>query len=87
MTTETAAAKIAELTADAKLAYKGNLKNLWELGEKYGVTTRSMAFAKENPNDVYVTIYVQAFGSKSTEREMRNKLYATIKDQLRELGA
>ena len=87
MTTETTTQKIAELKADAKLVYNGNLKNLWELAEKYDVTTPSMSYAKQNPSDTYLTIYVQAFGTKNSEKEMQRKLYATIKGQLHELGA
>lgn len=73
------AAKIADLKADSKLVYNGG--SLVALAEKYGVTTRRYDWWKQSDR------FQVAFPSKSDEKEMQSKLYATIKTQLKELGA
>lgn len=83
MTTE----RITELKTDAKKVYNVGPNTLVELADTYNVTTLSLTYAKANPNPVYASFGAQAFGSKSTQQEIQRKLYATIKGQLRELGA
>lgn len=75
--------KMQELQADAKLVYNGTLNDLVDLAAKYNVTTRSLSHALVNPSDAFASIGVQAFKSKGDEREIRSKLYATIKGQMR----
>lgn len=82
MTTRT----IAELTADAKLVYNGSMTDLIDLADTYNVTTKSLAYYRQNPPEGR-SLVVAALGSKSQVAEMRKALYATIKTQLREAGA
>ena len=85
MTTETT---ITTLKADAKLVYNAGPDTLAELAEKYNVTTRSLDYARHHRNEEqYATLGRQALKSKSDIAEVQRKLYATIKGQLRELGA
>lgn len=87
MTEQATTQRIAELQNDARLVYNAGVTTLVELADKYNVTTASLTYAKANPNPVYANIGVQAFPSKNTTNEIQRKLYATIKGQLRELGA
>ncbi len=73
----------AELTTDAKLVYNGTLTDLVTLAEKYNVTTPSLSYAKANPSDTFASFAAQAFKSKSDQQEIRRKLYAAIKGQMR----
>ncbi len=50
-----------------------------ELADKYDVTTRSLTYAKQNPNPVYASFGHQAFASKSKQQEIQRALYGTIK--------
>lgn len=84
MTQTVAPHTTASLTADAKLVYNSSPIAWVALADKYGVTTSSLDFARANPSDAYVHIGVQAFGTKSTAKEIQGKLYSTIKGMLRD---
>lgn len=71
--------KIAELKADAKAVYGDG--SLLALAKKYGVTTLRMQMIESGE------ISGPAFATNSDRKGMQTKLYATIKGQLRELGA
>lgn len=72
--------KVAELKADAKSVYGEG--NLVVLAEKYGVTTARIAYCQANPDHSGPVL-----ATSSDHKEVQSKLYATIKGQLRELGA
>jgi hypothetical protein len=74
-----------ELQNDAKLVYNGNLNDLAALATKYNVsTTRTkMIAAGEIDTAIYAGIGIASFPSKSDQKEIRTKLYATIKGQMR----
>lgn len=72
-----------ELAADAKLVYNGSLNDLVALADKYGVTTRSLDFACQHPDPIFASFAIQAFPTKGHQTEIRKKLYATIKGQMR----
>lgn len=72
-----------ELAADAKLVYNGDQRDLVALADKYGVTTRRLDYVRSNPEANSGPV----FPTKSDEKEIQSKLYATIKSQLRDLGA
>ena len=73
----------AELTADSKIVYNGSLDDLVALASKYAVSTKSLRYAQAYPSDTFASIGTQAFGTKSTLNEIRSKLYATIKSEMR----
>lgn len=83
MHTDLTTITLAELNADAKKIYNGG--NLIELGDKYGVTTSSLTFWREHQDQLGArSLYVAAFGTKSTAKEMQSKLYATIKNLMKQ---
>lgn len=67
-----------ELATDAKLVYNGNQRDLVALAGKYGVTTRRLDYVRSNPEAISGPI----FPSKSDQKEIQSKLYATIKGQM-----
>jgi hypothetical protein len=73
-----------ELQADAKLVYNGTLNDLVALAAKYNVTTiRSKMIASGDIDATnYAGIGIAHFPSKSDQKEIRSKLYATIKAQI-----
>lgn len=72
-----------ELQADAKLVYNGSLLDVIKLADKYGVTTSSLAFYRDDKGLSGQELAVAAFGTASKQKEIRSKLYATIKGQMR----
>lgn len=78
--------KIAALNADAKLVYNGTVDDLAALAEKYGVTTNSLNYAKKYRSDAFRSLGAQAFKTNSDVKEIRGRLYAAIKGQLRQAG-
>lgn len=75
-----------ELKSDANLVYNGTLNDLVALAEKYNVTTASLSYAHANPSPIFASFGHQAFKTKSEQKEIRSKLYATIKGQMRTVG-
>lgn len=72
-----------QLQADAKLVYNGTVNDLVALAEKYNVTTNSLNYARAYPSETFASFGHQAFKTESDKREIRSKLYATIKGQMR----
>ena len=74
-----------ELQDDARLVYGGSLNDLAALATKYNVsTTRTkMIAAGEIDTSTYAGIGIASFPTKSDQKEIRSKLYATIKGQMR----
>lgn len=68
-----------ELAADAKLVYNGNQNDWVALAKKYNVTTRRLAYVLSSPD----VITGPVFSTKSDQKEIQSKLYATIKGQMR----
>ena len=79
------ATRIAELHADAKQVYTVGPKALISLADKYGIETDAMRYYRANPDGR--ELWSAALGSVARQKEMQRLLYATIKGQLRELGA
>lgn len=73
-----------ELQADAKLVYNGTLNDLVTLAAKYNVSTirTKMIAAGELDAANYASIGIASFPSKSDQKEIRSKLYATIKGEI-----
>lgn len=71
----------AEMTTDAKLVYNVDGGKLIALADKYGATSKSLSFARQNPSPVQ-TLAAQACGSKSATAELRRNTYAAINQAL-----
>lgn len=67
-----------ELAADAKLVYNGNQHDLVALADKYGVTTRRLDYVRSNLEAISGPV----FPTRSDQKEIQSKLYATIKGQM-----
>lgn len=82
--TTTTAPTLAELQSDARRVYNCSANGLVELAEKYNVTTGDLNYARAHRDEkVFRTLGDQAFKTKSETRQMQNKLYATIKNEIR----
>lgn len=78
---------MTELKTDATLVYNGTVNDLVALAEKYNVSTNALSYARANPNPNFASFGHQAFKTNSDQKEIRSKLYATIKGQMRKMGA
>lgn len=74
-----------ELQADAKLVYNGTLNDLVTLAAKYNVSTTRMKMIAAGEIDAtdYAGIGIAYFPTKSDQKDIRSKLYAAIKGQMR----
>ncbi len=72
----------AELEADRKQVYTSGVVTLVALADKYGVTTRSLDYAKQHPNPVYTSLAVQACASKSDTKALQGAVYGEIKRRM-----
>jgi hypothetical protein len=88
MTTETTTQAITELKSDIKKVYNVGPDTLEALASKYNVSTRSLDYARQHRDEQhYATVGRQAFRSNSDISAIQRTLYATIKGQLKGLGA
>lgn len=77
--------KAQELQNDAKLVYNGTLTDLVALASKYNVSTVriKMIAAGEIDATAFASAGAASFPTKSDQKDIRSRLYATIKGQMR----
>ena len=79
---ETTNKSLAELESDRKQVYNVGVVTLVSLADKYGVTTRSLTYARQNPNPVYTSLEVQACASRSDTKALQGAVYGEIKRRM-----
>jgi len=79
---DTANKSLAELESDRKQVYNVGIVTLIALADKYGVTTRSLTYARQHPNPVYASLAVQACASKSDTKALQGSVYGEIKRRM-----
>ena len=81
--------RIADLQTDAKLLYNVGPQGLLDLANKYGIETDAMRAYRLRPDMLSdgQPLWSAVLGSVQRQKDMQRRLYATIKGQLRKLGA